>query len=470
MKETRIVIRPFIDEGLGNSSYLVASTGTGRAAVIDPQRDVHRYLQVADGMGLHVSYALDTHLHADFVSGARELAARGAGSIRIGASAGARLDFDHLPLAEGDHLSLGDVSIGVIATPGHTPEHISFTVVPAGSAAPDSIFTGGALIVGGAARTDLLGEEFGDPLARQLYRTLHDKLMRFPDEVQILPTHGGGSFCAAPSSEERTTTIGKERRTNRFALASSEEQFVRLALAGLPSYPAYYRHMRDVNRRGPRILGGVPLLAPLSPQQARQSMQSGAAVIDIRSPREFAAGHVPDSYGIPLGSSLSTWVGWVVPFGSPVVLVADDPVGREEAILQLIRIGYDELRGYLEGGIGAWRAAGFPTTHAPMVDAEGLHAWMRCGDPPAIVDVRFDAEWRAGHLPEAVQLEPGRIAAGAVERIPRDRPVVIHCGSGNRAMVALSLLERFGYRNLTVLDTGFGKWREAGYDVIAEAS
>jgi rhodanese-related sulfurtransferase/glyoxylase-like metal-dependent hydrolase (beta-lactamase superfamily II) len=465
-----LLIRPFVDEGLGNSSYLVASTGTGLAAVIDPQRDADRYRQVADGLGLRVSYALDTHLHADFVSGARELAAKGSGEIRIGASAGARLDFDYLPLAEGDELSLGDVSIGVLTTPGHTPEHISFSMLPAGSAAPDSIFTGGALIVAGAARTDLLGHDLAEPLARQLYRTLHHKLLRFPDEVRIFPTHGGGSFCAAPTSKERTTTIGRERRTNRLAQAPSEEQFVRAALSGLPSYPAYYRHMRDLNRRGARILGGVPALEAVSPRGVRQSVENGAAVIDIRSPREFASGHVPGSYGIPLASSVSTWAGWVVPFGSTVILVADDPAGREEAARQLIRIGYDDLRGYLDGGIGAWRSAGLPTAHAPMIDIRMLDTRMRSGNPPLVIDVRFDPEWRAGHLPEALHLEPGRIPAEAAGRVPRDRPIVVHCASGNRATVGLSLLERLGYRDLTVLDTGFGPWRDAGYKVVEEAA
>lgn len=469
MKESRIIIRPFVDDGLGNSSYLIASAGTGLAAVIDPQRDVDRYLQVADGLGLRLSYALDTHLHADFVSGARELGARATGDFSIGASAGAGLDFDHLPLAEGDTLSLGDISISVLATPGHTPEHISFSIVTDGSTTPDSIFTGGALIVGGAARTDLLGPDLSEPLARRLYHTLHDKLLRFPDEVRIYPTHGGGSFCAAPTSKERATTVGRERQTNRLIQALSEEEFIRAALSGLPSYPVYYRYMRDVNRKGARILGDVPRLDPLSPQRIRQSMENGVAVIDIRPPREFAAGHVPGSYGIPLVSPVNTWTGWVVPFGSPIILVAGDPAKREEAVRQLIRIGYDDLRGYLDGGIEAWRAAGLPTALTPVIDVGGLHAWMQSSDPPLIVDVRSDAEWRAGHLPEALHLEAGRIDSGAAERLPRDRPLVIHCGAANRATVGLSLLERRGYRNLTLLDTGFGKWRDAGFEVVEEA-
>lgn len=468
MGDPALFVRSFVDEGLGNSSYLVASTGTGMAAVIDPQRHVEPYLQVADGLGLRLAYALDTHLHADFVSGAREIAERVPGRCRIGASAGAGLDFDHHPLAEGDTIPLGDISLQVMATAGHTPEHISFAILPVGSSTPESVFTGGALIAGGAARTDLLGHDLSVPLARQLYHTLHDKLLRFPDRVQIYPTHGGGSFCAAPTSKERTTTIGQERRTNRLVQATSEEEFVRLALADLPSYPAYYRYMRDVNRKGPRILGGLPQPEPLLPERVRDSMENGASVIDIRSPREFAAGHIPNSYGIPLISPLSTWAGWVVPFRSPIVLVVDDPMKCPEAVRQLISIGYDDLRGYLDGGIAAWRESGFSTAHIPTIDKESLHDWMKGEDPPLVIDVRFEAEWRAGHLPNALRLEPGRIAAGLPEPLRRDRPAVVHCGTANRATVALSLLEQLGCHNLTLLDTGFTGWRNAGYEVVPE--
>lgn len=468
MKRADLLNKQFVDEGLGNASYLIGSTETGKAAVIDPQRDVERYLQVAEGIGLRLAYALDTHLHADFVSGARELAARMTEPFRIGASAQAALDFDHLPLNEGDTLSLGDLSIGVLATPGHTPEHISFTVTPAGSAAPHSIFTGGALIVGGAARTDLLGHDSSEPLARRLYHTLHDKLLRFHDEVQVYPTHGGGSFCAAPTSNERTTTIGRERHTNRFAQVSSEDEFVRLALSGLPSYPAYYRYLREVNQRGPRVLGGVPVLEPVPPRDVEKALANGVAVIDIRTPSEIAGGRIPNSYGIPLVSPLITWGGWVVPFGSPVILVADHPIQREEATRQLIRIGYDDLRGYLDGGIAAWQVAGLPTARTRLIDVGELHAWMRRNDAPLVVDVRSDAEWRTGHMPDAIHIEAGRITESAATQVPRDRPVVLHCATANRATVGLSLLERLGYRNLMVLDTGFGNWRDAGYEVVKE--
>ena len=292
-------IKQFVDEGLGNSSYLIGSEATGLAAVIDPQRDVDRYLQVAEGLGLRLTYALDTHLHNDFISGARELSAQRG--LIVGASAEARLEFEHQPLQAGALLSLGDVTIGVLATPGHTPEHISFTATPIGQSTPSAIFTGGALIVGGAARTDLLGPDLTERLSRQLYHTLHDQLLRLPDDVTVYPTHGAGSFCSAPVSAERSTTIGRERQWNSLIQAASEEEFIAQALRNLPDYPTYFRHMRPINQRGPRVLNGLPVLEPLSPESVQRQMTRGVAVIDARPAYEFMAAHIPESYGIPLG-------------------------------------------------------------------------------------------------------------------------------------------------------------------------
>jgi len=455
-------VKQFVDEGLGNSSYLVASEETGLAVAIDPQGDVDRYVQMAEGLGLRLTYALDTHLHADFVSGTRELAAQI--DLRIGASAEAELAFDHVPLQEGDTISLGDLTIGVLVTPGHTPEHISFTVTPARSDVPTAIFSGGALIVGGAARTDLLGHDLTEPLARHLYRTIHHKLLRMPDEVTVYPTHGAGSFCAGPSTAERITTIGLERRQNPLVQATSEEAFVRLALSDLPSYPTYFQYMRPINQQGPRVLGGIPVLEPLSPEAVRQQMMQGVAVVDTRTPHEFAAGHIPGAYGIPLAAPLITWAGWVVPFGTPIILVADSAAQQEEAVRQFIRIGYDDLRGYLEGGMAAWEATNLPVTQVPVMPVEELHRRLERGDSPNVLDVRQDAEWVAGHIPQAIHVEGGRLPTGELP-LPKDSPVVVHCGHGDRSTVGISVLERRGYRNLVLLDGGFAAWETAGYEV-----
>ena len=269
MKTGSIFVEQFVDEGLGNSAYLVGSHETKAAVLIDPLRDVDQYLAAAGRLSVKITHVLDTHLHADFISGARELAAQ-AGAV-IGVSAEAKVGFDHRPLAENDGLEIGDVRLVVLQTPGHTPEHISFLLTEADS--PTALFSGGALIVGGAARTDLLGHDLTLPLARHLYHTLRDKLLTLPDEVNVYPTHGAGSFCVAPASSDRVTTIGRERRSNPLAQVKTEGEFITRALSGLPSYPVYYKEMRPINQRGPKLLGGVPVLTGFA--QIMASMASG---------------------------------------------------------------------------------------------------------------------------------------------------------------------------------------------------
>ncbi len=460
-----MIIRQFVDEGLGNSSYLVGSEAAGLGAVIDPQRDVDRYLQTADGLGLRLVYALDTHLHNDFISGARELAARRA--VTVGASAGASLEFEHEPLQGGATLSLGDVTLGILATPGHTPEHISFTALQAGQAAPTAVFTGGALIVGGAARTDLLGADLTHPLARQLYHSLHSQLLGLPDDVLVYPTHGAGSFCSAPVSRDRSTTMGRERQQNRLVRAATEEEFVDEALRDLPDYPTYFRYMRPINKRGPQVLGGLPDLAALSAGAVQEQMTLGVALIDTRPPVEFLAGHIPGAYGIPLDAPLITWAGWVVPFGAAVILLTTDSEEREAAVRQLLRIGYDDLRGYLRGGLAAWREAGLAVNRVPIMPAAELREQLERGTAPAILDVRHDSEWRAGHLPRAIHLDAGHLPE-AQPPVARDETLVVHCHHSDRSTVGISLLERSGYRDLRLLDGGYKGWRAAGYPIVRE--
>ncbi len=460
-----MLVKQFVDEALGNSSYLIASEETGLAAVLDPQRDIDRYIQVSEGLGLRLAYTLDTHLHNDFISGSRELAARAG--VQVGASSIAELSFDHLPLQDGNLLQLGDLSIRVLATPGHTPEHISFSLTEAGKPAPTALFTGGALIVGGAARTDLLGDAQAEPLARSLYHTIHDKLLPFPDDVAIYPTHGAGSFCAAPTVADRTSTIGKERCWNPLVLAKDEDEFVYRALDDLPSYPSYFKHLRRINRQGPVVLGGLPLLKPLKPEEVFGLSTQGVVVVDARPPRDFAAGHIPGAYGIPLTTPLVTWAGWVIPFGTPMILLADYPAEREEAVRQLIRIGFDDLRGYLEGGMPAWEAEGLPVSTVRILPAEELAQQLKRGKAPPILDVRSDAEWRAGHLPKAIHVEAGRLPEADLS-LPQDELKVIHCGHSERTTVGISVLERRGYRNLALLEGGYSGWHAAGYPEVQD--
>jgi hydroxyacylglutathione hydrolase len=451
-------IEPFVDTALGNSAYLIGSHATKKGILIDPLRDVDRYINAASERGLTLTHVLDTHLHADFVSGNREIAHQ-TGAL-IGASAEAGIGFDHHPLTEDSVIDLGAFQIRVITTPGHSPEHISFLIVDAESKAPSALFSGGALIVGGAARTDLLTPEQTEPLARQLYHTIHDKFLKLPDAVDVFPTHGAGSFCIAPASSERVTTIGRERESNPLAQTQSEDEFIKRSLMGLPSYPTYYKYMRALNQRGARILGGVPVLKSLSVEEVKSLMDEGVVVLDVRHQKQFGAGHIPKSYGIRVDAPLTTWAGWVIPFGSRIVLVAESADQRPDATRQLIRIGYDSLEGHLEGGIEAW-ARSYPVETIPSMQVTELRERL---DEMTVVDVRQTSEWETGHIPNAIHFEGGRIPW---EEFPvsHDKPVAIQCGSGNRSMIAISVLRRRGYRNLIQVDGGINQWKKHGFEI-----
>jgi hydroxyacylglutathione hydrolase len=457
-KMSTYFIEPFVDTGLGNSAYLIGSHETKKGILIDPLRDVDRYLHAVNELGLHLTHVLDTHLHADFVSGNREIATQ-TGAV-IGASADAGLGFVYQALIDASVIDLGAFQIRVLRTPGHTPEHISFLVLEADAKMPSAIFSGGAMIVGGAARTDLMTPELTRPLASDLYHTIHDKFLKLPDEVNVFPTHGAGSFCVAPASNDRATTIGRERRSNPLAQPQTEEEFIKRSLTGLPNYPTYYKYMRSINQRGPRILGGIPVLKSYNASEVKAFMDDGVVVVDIRHQKAFGAGHIPDSYGIRLEAPLIVWAGWVIPFGSRILLLGESADDREEATRQLIRIGYDDVIGYLEGGIEAW-AREYPVETVRTIDAKELRERL---NDVTLVDVRRISEWEEGHIPGAIHVEGGRMAWEDLTFIS-DKPLVIQCASGNRSMIAISVLKRRGVHNVSQLDGGINKWKLQGFDV-----
>lgn len=455
-------IEPFVDTALGNSAYLIGSHATKKGILIDPLRDVDRYLHAASERGIQLTHVLDTHLHADFVSGNREIAHQ-TGAV-IGASAEAQLGFEHQPLTEESVIDVGAFQIRVMSTPGHSPEHISFLIVEPDEKTPSALFSGGALIVGGAARTDLLSPELTQPLAHQLYHTIHDKLLKLPDELEVFPTHGSGSYCVAPVSSDRTTTIGRERTTNSLALARSEEEFIKRALAGLPSYPIYYKYLRDVNQKGVRIWGGIPMLKPLTASEVKALMVEGVVVLDVQHGRKFAAGHIPNSYGIRVDAPLTTWAGWLIPFGSRIVLVAESTDQTVAATRQLIRIGYDDLLGYLDGGIEAWERAGHPVETIPSMNVKELRERL---NEITLVDVRQLSEWNEGHIPGAIHIEAGRMAWDDLP-FPHDKPLAIQCASGSRSMAVSSVLRRRGYPNVIQVEGGINKWKMHGFEITKD--
>jgi len=463
MKKTWFV-EPFVDTGLGNSAYLIGSHDTKKGILIDPLRDVDRYLHAASERGIQLTHVLDTHLHADFVSGNREIAHQ-TGAV-IGASAEAQLGFEHQRLTEKSVIDVGSFQIRVMSTPGHAPEHISFLIVEPDGKTPSALFSGGALIVGGAARTDLLGPELTHPLAHQLYHSIHDKLLKLPDELEVFPTHGSGSYCVAPVSSDRVTTIGRERKTNTLIRSQTEAEFIQHALSGLSSYPTYYKYLREVNQKGPSILGGVPMLKPLSASEVKTMIGKGIVILDVRHGKKFAAGHIPNSYGIRVDAPLTTWVGWLIPFGSRIVLVTESTDQTVAATRQLIRIGYDDLLGYLDGGIDAWAQAGSPIEMIPSINVKELRERL---NEVILVDVRQLSEWNTGHIPGAIHTEAGHMAWDEL-RFPHDKPLAIQCASGSRSMSVTSVLRRRGYHNIIQVEGGINKWKMHGFEITKENS
>ena len=326
------------------------------------------------------------------------------------------------------------------------------------------VFTGGALLLGGAARVDLLGSKVAPFLARWLHNTIHEKLLKLPDEVEVYPTHGGGSFCSAASGGgEIPSTIAHERLTNPFAAEAEETSFVKFALTGLGSYPSYYKYMADIHRRGPDILGGVPRLASLTALSVRNHLDNDAILIDARPERDFNLVHVSDSFAIPHGNAMATWVGWVVPWGQPLVLLSADSGHHDDMMRQLIRIGFDRVHGFLSGGIDAWKSAGRPIEESKRLALDDLKQAQDLPVAPMVIDVRQRSEYDMGHITGALNIELGELQEH-LDGLPRELPLVTVCAAGMRATTAGSILQRNGRDNVQVVDeAGTPAWIERGY-------
>ncbi|GAA4732735.1 MBL fold metallo-hydrolase [Phytohabitans rumicis] len=426
---------PLVDEGLGNSAYLL-DLGDGRALAVDPPRDLRALRAAADRRGLRVAYAADTHLHADFLSAARQLSYEDGATV-LAAAAGRR-QFDHHGLADGDEIGLGGLTLRALATPGHTDEHLCYLILD--GTAPVGVFTGGSLIVGSAARTDLLGPDRADELAHAQYASVR-RLATLPDATAVWPTHGAGSFCSTAAGARRTTTIGTEKATNPLLAAPDADTFTALLRAGLGSYPAYFDRLAEVNRRGPELDTRPPVLAALDAGQVRKLLAYGAVLVDVRPTADVAAGHIPGAVAIALRPSFATWLGWVVDPGVPIVVVRNPDQDPGGILWPALNVGYDTVVGELAGGVPAWTAAGGHVATTPLVRPEEVTG--------TVLDVRQDSEYAEGHLPGAVHIELGDLPDRASD--VEDAPTVVMCGHGERAMTAATLLRRAGHSQVAVM-------------------
>ncbi|MFI7709335.1 rhodanese-like domain-containing protein [Nonomuraea sp. NPDC049480] len=450
---------PLVDEGLGNSAYLL-DLGDGRALAVDASRDLRALHAAARRRGLRVAYAADTHLHADFLSGAVQLAHE-SGAIVLASAAGKRA-FGHRGLADGEEVDLGGLRLRALATPGHTDEHLSFLLLD--GSREIGVFTGGSLIVDSAARTDLLGAERTEELARAQCRSLH-RLATLPDATAVWPTHGAGSFCSAPPGTDRTTTIGAQKRSNPLLAAPDEDAFVRQLVASLGSFPTYFAWLTERNRRGPAVLGGTPPLPALEAGQVKALLADGGQVVDVRPAAEFAAGHIPGALSIPLREQFATWLGWLLPPDAPIVIVRDPQQDAADVLWQALKIGYERLAGELSGGLSAWQAAGGELARLPLLPADQVGSRR-------VLDVRQHVEYAAGHLPGAVHVElgalPGR--AAEVEGGLEAGPWLVMCGHGERAATAASVLARTGRTDVAVLDGGPDTWAKLTGQLLEEGA
>jgi hydroxyacylglutathione hydrolase len=426
---------------LGNSSFLVTDPDRKVALVIDPLRDIDAYLSRAESLGVKVAHSLDTHLHNDFVSGRHELAAE-AGT-------------DIAELGPGQELSLGNATLRAIHTPGHTPDHLSYLLLEGDR--PRALFSGGAVMVGAIARTDLFGPHLAVHLALEALRTLQVRLRGLPDDIAVFPTHGSGSFCGTGGRSGHETTLGHERETNPFFQTTEVMPFLARTL-NQHRYPAYYRDMAAINRDGLPLLGRRPAPPPkLSAPEVAGLIDGGAAVVDVRLGRDYDRGHIPGSYSVGLDGPVSAWVGWLIPRGRPLVLAGGTDAQHHEAQRQLYRIGFDTVAGALDGGMDAWQAGGGEVSSFETVDVEDMAAWILSAEPMTVVDVRDEHEWAAGHVPGAVHIYlpdiPHRVA-----EIPREAPVAVHCASGYRAGIAASLLEQAGLKRIIHVNGPYSDW------------
>lgn len=450
----------FFDDGLAQASYMAGCERTRKAFVVDPRRDVSIYVEAARRHGLLLEYAIETHIHADFVSGARELSALGVQTL---AGPGSSLGFPHREVTDGERIQVGDLRLTFLHTPGHTPEHISILLEEIGDA-PPRLFTGDTLFVGGVGRPDLLGEDQTRALAADLHASLFDRILTLPGGTEVHPGHGAGSLCGAGIGSEPSSTIEKERRTNAMLQHRSRDEFVAAVLADLPDTPPYFSRMKRINKAGPPVLGlgsGAPDVPAITAADAAAAVAGGAWLIDLRPADAFGAGHPKGALNIGFGQKVGYWAGWVIPADVPLVLIgpAAAKAQAQSAAGQLRAVGLDTTIGYVDGGVEAWLQAGLPTASVPQISVRELRDRMERREGITLVDVRTPKEWTGGHLETATHIPVGTVASKQAD-LPSEGPVLTLCEGGYRSSLAASLLLRAGRTDVVNVTGGMAAYRQ----------
>jgi hydroxyacylglutathione hydrolase len=472
---------------LAHASYLIGSDG--EAAVVDPQRDVDQYIEAADEQRLKIKYIIETHLHADFVSGHRELAARTGAQIVFGAKAAAT--FPHLKVKEGDELTVGAARLRILETPGHTPESICVLVSDTGNKAggdarvptdnnegedvrePGKLLTGDTLFIGDVGRPDLAGAKgyTSQDMAAMMYDTLHNKILKLPDETEVYPAHGAGSMCGKNLSNETSSTIGQQRKFNYALQPMTKDEFVTMMTTDMAEAPAYFEKDAEINRTGAPALEALPRPDSLTLEEVSKLAARGHVILDVRSAEEFGAAHVPGSLNIGLGGQFASWAGSLIPIDAAIVIVAESDEKMEEAQMRLARVGLERVEGYLAGGIDAWKNAGLELSTVRQISVAELKDLLSSPGDLQVIDVRRPAEYHAGHAPRAIHAP----LANLRESLPTlalnpATPTAVICAGGYRSSAGTSIIQPFGFTNLLNVTGGTKAWIEAGYEVeTAEA-
>ena len=450
---------------LAHASYLLASQG--EAVVVDPQRDVDIYLKAAEEHGVKIRHIFETHLHADFVSGHKELAARTGAKIYIGARAGA--GFPHVDVQDGFELRVGKIVIRALDTPGHTQESICLVIVDEEKSTDSwAVLTGDTLFIGDVGRPDFSKEHTPAELAGMLYDSLQNKLLALGDDVLVYPAHGAGSLCGRNMRAERSSTIGTERLTNYALQIKSRAEFIRQLTTNLPTRPEYFLQDAEINRRGASALNDIGELLAFTPAELKARLDEGAVALDVRPGDQFAQAHVPGSINIALSGQFASWAGTVLGLSTCPMLIAESTEQLSEARLRLARVGIESVAGYLQGGVAAWKQAGFALAEVPQITVQDLHNSLQA-EASQVLDVRREPEWNAAHIESATWWPLDNFKISTPE-IDRDRPVAVHCKGGYRSMIACSLLQRAGFTNVTNVIGGFDAWQEAKLPVESKTT
>ena len=459
------VLEPILTEGIAQLSYLMGDTSTGQAAVIDPRTDVEVYEQLARKHGVSITHILETHIHADFVSGSRSLAARlGTADIWLSGEQ-ATYAFDAHPVQDGDTFDFKSFTLTARHTPGHTPEHLSYEIREAKKDSPWAVFSGDSLFVGSAGRPDLLGGDQTETLSEDLYHTLYDYYLKLDDFVIVYPGHGAGSACGADIGDRMHSTIGYERRTNPFLKYPNVDDFKDFVIGDAPPVPWHYPELKKFNAKGPAILDRLPTIPAIPPQEFRsKTREPGVTTVDTRSLLAFGGGHVPGAINIGDRVEISAWLGQMLDLDQQLLLIVDDDADVESIQRLIVRTGHNQFAGYLAGGMKAWEMARLPLETQQQISVHQLRELLDSSHKPTVLDVRSPGEWESGHIPGAQHYFVADMR-DRINGLDKDAPYVTYCASGYRASIAASLMQARGFTDVSNVPGSWSAWEAAGFEV-----